>query len=666
MDLTRMPPSLPTPHERLCTVNEGTESSAAPDISVVMLGFACADLLPAALDRLRTHRSRRSFEVVVVANGATDEVRAVISATPWIRVVWSRANRGFAGGCNLGAAHARAPWLLFLNDDALVEHGWLDGLANVLDRHPEVGAVGSVVVDEHGEVLEAGCAVGWDGEVWPPDRGRPLDAVRLAGPRRVSYASGCSLLMRREAFDAVGGFDEAYHPAYYEDVDVSAKLWCAGWEVWVTPASVVTHAESSSTTSPVRLALHRRNGGLFRSRWVDRYRPAGRVPVLAPGDELPAAPLDHVLFVDDRVPVSGLGSGFPRTRQNLVALARAGAWVLFHPRLPGPPIDAELEAEGIASLPDLRRLEAVDRLDTVVISRPHNLPALDEVMLTHPDALFVYDAEARFSARLESQLAVLGDAPAASRVRVELRSMLELERLLARRADAIATISDEEADWFRAAGARRVTVVTPFPDRIPLRPSGFADRSGAVFVSAWLAGLDSPNADGLRWLATAVLPKIDRGAPDVRVAVTGEGVPPALLRLRSSRLHFVGTVADLDALHLRSRLAVVPVRYGAGVKLKVIDALVTATPVVTTSVGADGIPWNWRRHLHVVDDPAGFAEAMERLLTDRAHWERVHEALLDECRSHRADVVAEWRNLLDRARSRRTRREGTDVPVHHS
>ena len=117
----------------------------------------------------------------------------------------------------------------------------------------------------------------------------------------------------------------------------------------------------------------------------------------------------------------------------------------------------------------------------------------------------------------------------------------------------------------------------------------FADRTDVVFVAAWLAGPDSPNADGLRWFIRAVWPLVIAEIPWARLRVTGDA--PSSVRALASEpdVEFTGLVPDIYDVYDRARVAVVPLRYGAGVMTKAIEALRFGVPMVTTTVGASGL-----------------------------------------------------------------------------
>ena len=118
------------------------------------------------------------------------------------------------------------------------------------------------------------------------------------------------------------------------------------------------------------------------------------------------------------------------------------------------------------------------------------------------------------------------------------------------------------------------------------------------------------------WFVQKVLPLIRARIPWVRLRVTGQDPPPELLRYASPNLVFEGHVGDLAKFYDEARVAIVPVRFGAGVKLKTIEALQYGVPTVTTAVGAEGIDIHQTGALAITDDPAEFALNVAILLDD--------------------------------------------------
>src|SRR5262245_33098849 len=224
-------------------------SHTSPRASIILLAWKREDLLVRCLRSLSDTLGRSvEHEVIVVSNDAPQALRdSLRSQARGVRLVEAHANLGFAGGCNLGASVARGEYLVFLNDDCIVAPRWLDWLVSTADANPQAGAVGSLLLFPDGRIQEAGAIIWADGWVMPVGRFLPGDSLEWHFVRPVDYASACSLLVTRRAWDQVGGFDRDYHPAYFEDVDLCLALREKGYQVLLEPRSRVWHHESASS-----------------------------------------------------------------------------------------------------------------------------------------------------------------------------------------------------------------------------------------------------------------------------------------------------------------------------------------------------------------------------------------------------------------------------------
>jgi GT2 family glycosyltransferase len=179
-------------------------------------------------------------ELIVVDNGSTDGSVAAVRAAAPRAVVVEQDNRGFAGGASRGAASASAPLLFFLNPDARPAPGCLAELRRVAAERPDWGAWQALVTMDGGtRINTAGNVTHFLGMGWAGRCGRPIaDAPRE--PEEASFASGAALMVRRAAWEQVGGFDERYF-MYAEDLDLGLRLWLGGFGVGVAPAARVEH-----------------------------------------------------------------------------------------------------------------------------------------------------------------------------------------------------------------------------------------------------------------------------------------------------------------------------------------------------------------------------------------------------------------------------------------
>jgi GT2 family glycosyltransferase len=252
-------------------------TSADARVTVVIVGWRSAPHLGVCLASLANSLQRAPFEVVVVLNEPSPSVEAMVRRdVVGASVVVSRANLGFGAACNLAARRGRAPYLAFLNDDATVGPGWLDALLATAERRPAAGAVGSCLYHPDGRLQEAGCVVWSDGATSQIGDDLPGDTLRYVFERRVDYCSAAALVVPRDVWESVGGLDETYYPAYYEDVDFCMRVASSGRQVWLSPGARVAHLRGSSTQPLFREFLHQRNHAIFHAAWADEL--AGHLP----------------------------------------------------------------------------------------------------------------------------------------------------------------------------------------------------------------------------------------------------------------------------------------------------------------------------------------------------------------------------------------------------
>jgi len=248
-------------------------STASPVISVVVLAWKQTDRLIACLSALAASADAPDFEVVLVLNGASPEVRQLVAGNvDGAHIVDIEANIGFGGGCNAGIDRARGGFVLLLNDDATVDAHLLARLFSRIDAEPDVAAVAAVLVNPDGTLQEAGSRVLDSAATVQLGAGLPLDsddARPFLTARDIDYGSAAALLVRKTALDAIGGFDPIYEPAYFEDVDLAFRLKENGWRVVLEPSARAVHALGSSTSTDTRFRRFASDhaGTAFIERW---------------------------------------------------------------------------------------------------------------------------------------------------------------------------------------------------------------------------------------------------------------------------------------------------------------------------------------------------------------------------------------------------------------
>jgi GT2 family glycosyltransferase len=224
------------------------------DVTAVVLAYGDQPVLDEVIDAVFASRGVE-VEVVLVDNGCTSQDLGALPPREHLTVLRPGTNTGFTGGCNLGARSASAPLLAFVNSDAVVHPDALAELANAAAR-PDVGiATASLRLAETPDLMNStGNPVHVLGLSWAGGLGEPASAYQEERP--VTSASGAAIVLRREVWDALGGFTEPFF-AYCEDADLSLRCWQQGWRVVFVPTAVVVHHYEFSRNSAKFYLLER-------------------------------------------------------------------------------------------------------------------------------------------------------------------------------------------------------------------------------------------------------------------------------------------------------------------------------------------------------------------------------------------------------------------------
>lgn len=622
----RVPAALPT--------------SDAPLASIVIPVYGQLEHTLRCLRALAGQPPRVPFEVIVVDDGSPDDSADVLPAITGLRYHRRAENGGFIAACNDGAALARGEYLVFLNNDTVPQPGWLDALLRTFAEHPGTGLVGAQLLYPDGRLQEAGGVVRSDGSADKLGRLAAPAYPDFAYVRRVDYCSGAAIALPRDEFKANGGFDARYAPAFYEDTDLAMSVQARGLKVLCQPASRVVHVEGATAGTDTRhgaKAYQERNQHIFFERWQKILRGH-------PGHEVsgPALTRHHharcILVIDALTPTPDRDSGSLRLVNLMRLLREEGAHVVFLPadlKHAGPYTEA-LQALGVETwfapfvggVPAWLR-EHGSRFDSVIACRHYVAREFLPLLRAYaPQAQLVFDTIDLHYLREQRAAQVAGDA---ARARTAQRTrMLELDVIA--RSDLTLVVSEaERALLADDAPAARVAVLSNL-HRIAGPGAPFAQRRDLVFVGGFR---HPPNVDAVRWFADAVFPQVRARLPDVRFHCIGGDVVEAVSALSARDGIIVhGHVPDIAPYMDGCRVALAPLRYGAGVKGKVNLSMAHGQPVVATACAVEGMHTRDGHDVLVADDADAFADAVVRLHEDEALWTTLSRNGLDNVARH--------------------------------
>jgi O-antigen biosynthesis protein len=616
-----------------------------PEVSIILvlynqapLTFGCISSISECLGT-----SAVGVEVIIVDNNSIDETADLLQHIQGATVLHNDANLGFLKAVNQAALHAQGRFILLLNNDAQLLPGSLEAAVHVLNSSSDVGAVGARLILPDGSLQEAGSIVWNDGSCLGYGRGESPTAPPYMFRRNVDYCSGAFLLTRSELFSRFGGFDEAFVPAYYEETDYCMRLWEAGYRVVYEPETVVLHYEFGSAEKVARAmdlqeahraVLVERHSESLRSRLAPSH--SNVLYARSPGDRS-----QRLLMIEDRIPRTSLGAGFPRSGRILRELAAAGLLVTFFPatsqieewrdvRATVPPEVEVMLGFGIDKIKNFLE-ERSGFYGAILVCRPHNMRTFLEVARRRPEltegTTLIYDAEAIFAARDILEMRLRGNPPEKAMV----EEMLAEEASLAQAASLVLSVSTREASEFRRLGVDNVEVLGHILEPTP-GLERFETRRGLLFVGR-LEDEGSPNVDGLGWFVQDILPLVRKTLEqDVSLIAAGADGAPSVSRLKRRGTTFLGTVEDLSPVYNASRVFIAPTRFAAGIPLKVYEAAAHGVPSVVTPLLAEQLGWCNEEDLLVGGDAQEFAAQCVRLYRDEALWTRLRKNALNRIR----------------------------------
>jgi O-antigen biosynthesis protein len=580
------------------------------------------------------------YEVIIADDASDDETHNIKNYVYNIKVVRNETNQGFLINCNNAALHANGKYLVFLNNDTIVQNGWLKHLFELMEHNDSIGMAGSKLLYPDGRLQEAGGIIWRDGTGCNYGRSDSPGQPEYNYLREVDYVSGASMMVRKSLWREIGGFDKRFMPAYYEDTDLAFEIRKRGYKVIYQPLSIVVHIEGYTHGKDIRSGLKAyqvSNQVNFREKWhkvLETDHFCGTSDIFKARDH--SARKKTLLFIDHYVPFYDQDAGSKATFQYLQLMVEMGYNIKFlgDNFVNHEPYTSVLQQMGIEVLygPWYQRnwkkwiVCNGKNIDYIYLSRPHITRKYLNFIKKHTSSKLIYCGHDLTYLREARRYLVKGKKSL-------LRSSKKWEQIeldIVRNVDVSYFFSTFELQKLQESLPESKVRVIPiflfnrhqlYQEKSP----DFSSRSGLMFVGGFT---HDPNVDAVLWFVREVFPIIKTKVPGIELIIIGSNPPPEIVQLSVAGVTVAGRLSEeeLQKQYRLRRLAIAPLRYGAGVKGKIVEAMYYSLPTVTTSVGAEGIN-DAEQALFIADDTQTFADHVIRAYTDPDIWDKAVQRL---------------------------------------
>ena len=637
--------------------------SATPEVSIIIPVYNQLNYTLQCLKAIAQNLgSKTEVEVILVNDCSTDQTESMLTPITALNLINSESNQGFIYSCNQGAAIAKGKYLYFLNNDTEIQPNCIESLVTVLAEDDQVGAVGSKLIYPQGSLQEAGCVVWQDASGWNYGRQDNPHDPQYNYLRPVDYCSGASLMVRREVFQELNGFEQDFAPAYYEDTDLCFAIrHQLGMKVMYQPQSVVIHYEGissgTSTTSGTK-QYQVVNTVKFREKWQT---------VLEQSNYFPNAGIKNVslatrrylgnqtiLVIDSYMPSYDRESGSRRLFELLKIFKALNYHVIFAADngvkeepyaslLQNLQIETLYTQEGYGTTIESQIQERLPLVDLAWICRPELNEKYNSLIHQRPEIKVFYDTIDLHYLRLQRAWELSPEKSPAQAVEwVEMQSK---ELKMAHLADCTITVTPVEQEILESQGVNNIEVIpnihTSYQGQLP----SFEERSGILFIGSYN---HPPNIDAVLWLCQEIMPLVWQTNPDLKVTLLGNNPNAEIKALQGDRITVTGYIDDVSPYFLSHKLSVSPLKYGAGMKGKIGQSLEYGLPVVSTSIGTEGMNLAPEDNILEANNTVKFANQILRISQDKFLWNHLSLNAKKAIASYTPDVIKEkLRQILE-------------------
>lgn len=621
------------------------------EVSIVIPVYNHFDYTYMCLQTIIENTEKVRYEVILADDCSTDMTLKITEVVDGIKVIRNAKKMLFLKNCNNATKYASGKYIVFLNNDTQVQYNWLYPLMHLLDMDSSIGMTGSKLLFADGTIQEAGGLIYKDGCAANFGRGKNPNLPEFNYVRDADYISGASIMIRHDLWDEIGGFDERYAPAYYEDSDLAFEVRKHGMRVVYQPASKVIHFEGISNGKKVTEGIKQYqeiNSIKFALKWKQELENQ-----CTHSEENNFAAKDRkqkrktVLFISGNIPTYDRDAGSKSIMCYIKLFLRNNYIVKFWPlsMYATQPYLLKLQQMGVEVLygQDMKKkmsawiLEYQKDIDYALVNYPDVGSEVIDLLKVTSIKVRYYGHDLHYL-RMRRQYALNKNENCLA----ISESYYKKEKRLIEKSEWVYYPSDVEVEIVKKEfGKENVKQISlcmyDNNDQIIYEPEF---REGIMFVG----GSHGPNEDAIFWLLREIYPCIYQKKKIPLFLVGADH----LIKMKQAEMKGVvntGYISDdeLTELYHKVRMVVIPLRYGAGVKGKVVDAMYHRVPIISTSIGIEGIPMDVTC-IKIADNAEMFKKNVLNLYDDYAELRRMSDQYNEIIHKH-FSMDAAWEKI---------------------
>ncbi len=610
----------------------------------------------------RNLTSKYPYEIILINDKSPDEMD--FSNVSGIKIIKNEKNLGFLKNINKGIKNAKGDYIYILNNDTEVQIGFLEELFYVFENHNNVGAVGSMLLNADGSLQEAGSVFMKDCDINQIVRKKHPFYPEINYIYKVDYCSGCSLLFKKNDDNGnLNLFDEQFAPAYFEETDFCFQLkYNQNKNIYYTPFSKVLHYNgvtynSEKNTDDNKLKkkeeLFKTNLAKFKVKWKNQLNEIKSTTIPDRIQEIYNN--KSVVIFAGIIPEFDKDSGSNRLKEIIDAFIQ----LEFHVTLivkytyPDNTYIMYYQKKGVNVFYEHKKYSSIEKyLESQKLDSTIAWFYSPDVFMYYykiakrflPNVKLVYDMVDIHHLRIKRSIEI---EPSRISLRKKYIKYKKIEIKASQLADYTIAISDFEKKYMAGfCNESKLKIISNihYPKIDIKKTYPFEDRKDILFIGS----THTPNIDAIYYLFNEIMPLVWKEIPDLKVNIIGN-VIEEIKDINDSRFIFRGYVPDIEEYFISNKLMVAPLRYGAGVKGKIGQAFEYYLPVVTSSIGSEGMHLENFKNALIEDTAEGFAKNIIQLYNDKELWTKLQdnseESLKPFSRENLKNIISQINNF---------------------